>query len=198
MFLETNEGKKFLQNNPADEILSTEAKRELCRSLCGYILNQQKKIGTKEASILAHSIPQFYEKELAEVYFDGRKGILYSKATNMINSWRGKGIYEEPSRKKQKVDSSDVKKGTLMLKTEEVNSDIFIRSNPFISGDDFDRHWNISRNVRINFIRSSENCPITEILSKYKTYLRSDGYLYVSAFFKHFLNVTPFNLIIIL
>jgi hypothetical protein len=148
--------------------------------------------------MLANAIPQYYTKEIASVYFDGKKGVLYSKATNMINKWRGKGMYDEPSRKKQKVElrkTANVK-GTLSLKNEELNSDIFVRSNPFTSGDDFDRHWNNSKNVRFNLINNSDNSSITDILSKYKTYSRPDGFYYVS-FFVIFFFTSLLNLIIL-
>lgn len=130
--------------------------------------------------ILAESIPKFYKRENAEVYFDGKKGILYSKSTNMINKWREKGLYEEPSRKKPKIDVGDATEKTLLLRTEELNSDIFVRSNPFSSGEDFDRHWMNSKNVRINMINSNDNSSLCEILAKYKTYTRPDGFYYVS------------------
>jgi len=94
-------------------------------------------------------------------------------------------LYDEPSRKKPKIETTTAtnSEGTLTLKTEELNSDVFVRSNPFASGDDFDRHWSNSRNVRLNMIRASENSHITEILTKYKTYSRPDGFFYVSFIF---------------
>jgi len=89
--MDTDEGRKFLLKYSTGDALSIEAKRELSGLLCGYILNQQKKLGANEISILANSIPSVYTKEIADVFFDGKKGILYSRAINMKKMER-KGI----------------------------------------------------------------------------------------------------------
>ena len=67
----TEEGKKFLLAHPCDKVLVDQERRELCRLICGHLLNENMSLGTKEVSIIAKFIPNLYSKEKSDCYFDG-------------------------------------------------------------------------------------------------------------------------------
>lgn len=177
----TPEGNNFLKTHPVDDNpLSIESKKELCKILCGNLLSQQMKLGVKEILILADSIASYYKKEDPKVFFDGKKGILYHTANNMATTLRKKGMISGPINKKRKIESSQLQnRPSVVFRSEEINSDVYVRSNPFVTGDEFDRHWENSTKYRLNTISSLENANIGDIISKYKTYGRFDGYYYV-------------------
>lgn len=175
---QTDEGKKFMKNFPTDKALNSKAKVEISGIICGHLLNDGVKIGRKGARLLAESIASIFKKEDASIYFDGKAGILYSKANYLANKLKDKIIIEEPATKKIKVDfTSD-----LAYTTEEINSDDFIRCNPLASLNELMYHWNMAYRKRSHDIKNLKDCRIKDIIDIYKSYGRSDGYFLVCIF----------------
>lgn len=184
----TSEGKRFGMAHPQNEILSMNDKRDLCKILCAHLLLDGMFIGTKEAKVLADSISQYFIKENPNVYFEGDSGLLYSKAKNMINSLRQKSVIPGPAKRKKPNSLHENINQDKMFGSEEINSDDFVKSNPFDVSDLLISHWKNSINLRhYNLKKLDQNSKIQDIIELYKTYQRTDGYYFVSSFLNIFL-----------
>ncbi|KAL7027230.1 hypothetical protein ACKWTF_005371 [Chironomus riparius] len=175
---ETDEGKRFIRKHPFNKALNVKAKAELSGIICGVVLNEGLKIGRKEAKLLSESICAIYEKEDPKSYFDGKIGVLYSKAVYLGNKLKDK-IVDEPAKKKQRLLSVT----EMEFSVEEVNSDDFVRSNPHSTLNELMFHWDLGFRKRSHFMKSHNDCNLKDIINVYKSYSRSDGYFLVDSDF---------------
>lgn len=171
----TDEGKKFLLNHPVDKALLENDQRELCKIVCGSLLNDNITLGRKEISIIAKSIPTTYLREKSECYFDGTKGFLYYKSINMKTKFKDHGLIDFPPTKKKKI--SEVEE-SLTFSKEECTSDDFVKTHPYDSSEGFQFHWKQSTKKRLAELKL-ETRSNSIIIDKYKSYSRSDGFYFV-------------------
>ncbi|KAL7027232.1 hypothetical protein ACKWTF_005371 [Chironomus riparius] len=188
---ETDEGKRFIRKHPFNKALNVKAKAELSGIICGVVLNEGLKIGRKEAKLLSESICAIYEKEDPKSYFDGKIGVLYSKAVYLGNKLKDK-IVDEPAKKKQRLLSVT----EMEFSVEEVNSDDFVRSNPHSTLNELMFHWDLGFRKRSHFMKSHNDCNLKDIINVYKSYSRSDGYFLVCNFRKCLNHLNLFNVLL--
>lgn len=181
---DTEEGKQFMkkaqQTLAENQTFTLKLKRELAEILCAYYLDQKISLSKYDLKHLASQIPTIFSSEMSKEYFleDKNKvsGFLYSKYYNL----RPKFIQSEPKTKKRKLDKENaVEEVEATFNSTEIDSDTFVQTNSQDSFDALLSHWRNSSKIRTHFIKQSQG-SLKVILSKYKSFTRDDGYVFVS------------------
>ncbi|KAL7014818.1 hypothetical protein ACKWTF_016141 [Chironomus riparius] len=184
----TEAGISFKKHCNSQSSLLKKEKRKLIEIIVNYFITRKTKLTKPDFKRLADEIRKLFPQELSETYFcDDVKpsGMLYSKYHNTLRTFR-KNDQMECMTKKRKLEqevSNEDEKEEVTFSQEEIYSEDYVRTNPNGKFDKLNLHWKISSKYRKHKIIGMES-NLSEILSEYSAYTRSDGYMLLNTDFQ--------------
>jgi hypothetical protein len=179
-------GKNFRSLHSENAILEMKEKHELARIMIRFIISKNYSTSKGDIKILAASIPKYFTREDPDEYFDGQSGMLFNKYNYELGKRKKQDPDGEkaPPTKRMKLEVMQIvdEIGQNEFSEEELQANAYVLEHPMENFGLLRPHWNASYRVRRSFIMNlGQNGSITDIVQKYTSFKRSDGYLLVSA-----------------